>query len=195
MSERDINFDYVLSLADEYEMHHQLEEIAVELLGKPSEYSAREMRENRLLSGDYAKISRTTIRNAGYVMGYSTLLELFVPEKTVYDAETDGPLLDMDDDNYDEDSDDILCYEGQSYSLTLDSYSTSLYKAQGFGALNINIFGDARLCLIGTFDSEEGEPNSSEAEIVAEMVSPLNVILASDVLRLYDARDILRSNI
>ncbi len=193
MSSSEIHFDFELSSSDEYDLLRQFDTIAVELLGKPSEKSARDMRENRLMTGDYAKISRTTIRNAGYVMGYSTHLELFVPEKLVYDADTDGPLIGADEED-DEDTEDILCFEGQSYSLTADSYSTSLFKAQGFGSLNINVFGDARLCLVGTFDAEEGEPNSDEAEVITNMVSPLSVILASDYLRLYDARDILAAN-
>lgn len=193
MSNGEIHFDYALTSAEESDLLTQIDLLAVELLGKPNEKSARDMLESRLLTGDYSKISRTTIRSAGVIMGYSTHLELFVPEKLVYNAETDITMY-YDDDSDDEDNDYILRYEGQSYSLTADSYSASLFKAQGFGTLNVNVFGDAELCLVGTFDAKEGDPNSDDAEVITNMVLPLGVILASDYLRLYDARNILTAN-
>lgn len=190
MSEKDVDLDYELSVAECVDFLDLFDSITDRLLGIPTEVSSRQLRESRLLGGDYARLARTTIRNAGIIMGYSTELELFTAEKLVHDSD-DHSVPSADET---EEVEVVLIHEGQYYSWTADTISRSIIKSQGFGLLKVNEFGDSEVCLTGSFDSEIGgiyaDSTSAGAEL-RNLVAPEDVLLSSDFGRLFDAKKIL----
>jgi len=194
MSHRETEIDYVLSSPEQAHLQEQFSAMANDVFGKSTEDSSNDVREKRLYNGNYARLSRTVIRSEGEILGDQIELELFVADKLVFDLSVDGEAVGWNEDDDDEDTDDVLRYEGHIYNLASDPDRDALYKIHDLGRLSVNALGETRLETEGFYTFAIDYDETEETLELEQLVASPDELMASDFLRLYDAKQILRNN-
>lgn len=117
--------------------------------------SLRETTEIFNVNGEYAKISRQTIRNLGCVIGTLVWVEYFNPTEEVYNEQ----IAELYDDEDDEDDDDNS-FVGRYVTMSFDSTDGSFYKTDALAKLRTDDEGTPELEELGGYYEEDIEDDA-----------------------------------
>lgn len=120
--------------------------------------SLRETTEIFNINGEYAKISRQTVRSLGCVIGTLVWVEYFNPTEEVYNEQ----IAELYDDE-DEDEDDDNSFVGRYITMSFDSTDGSFYKTDALAKLYTDDEGTPEIEELGGYYEEFVEDDAFES--------------------------------